>query len=175
MNQCNTRYIFFYINTFLILWFLFALPALSLTPSTSGLLLLALITSWFIFKEKPLIPSHQYIWIFALLVYGGFHVLYIAFESRGDMGRYDRPMRFIAMALVMLYLLKYQFSEKLLSIAVLLGTSLGAYYGFYEVLVDTKPRAEVGRNAISFGYLMTAMSLLSFFYAVTEKNNWIRL
>jgi O-antigen ligase len=165
----------FWLNTALIGWFFIALSSLNLNPATSGLLLLALLAAWPALKHAPQIWHSQRGWILALILYGAFMLVYFALEDSSDPSRLDRPARFVAMALVVIYLLRFGFCARFLWLAVMLGTLVGTGIGLHEVFVQGLQRAGAGFYPITFGYLMTAMSLLCFFYACYEKALVIRL
>lgn len=165
----------FWLNTALVGWFFVALSALSLNPATSGLLLLALLLVWPTAKYAPHIWKDQRWWLLALLLYGVFMMTYYLIEGGGDLSRLDRPARFMAMAWVCVYLLRFGFCKQYLWLAVATGTLIGAGHAFYQAFVIGVDRAAVGTHPITFGYLMAALSLLCFFYARYEKTHTVRL
>ncbi|MBA4501504.1 O-antigen ligase family protein [Marinobacterium marinum] len=165
----------FAVNTALLGWFFIGLSALDLNPSTSGLLLLALLCAVPTLQHAPEVWSSQRSWLLGLLLYGCFLIGYMALEGGDEFSRFDRPARFVAMTLVMLYLLRFGFSGRFLWLAVLLGTLVGTYTGLYEAFVEGAKRARGDFYPITFGYLMAALSLLCFFYARHEQQLAIRL
>jgi hypothetical protein len=165
----------FWLNTVLVGWFFIALSGLNLNPATSGLLLLALLCAWPSLNNLPQVWQQQRFWLLGLILYGLFMIGYRLFEGSTDLSSLDRPARFIAMALVMLYLLRFGFCGRYLWLAVMLGTLTGSALGLYEVFMTGSKRAGVGVYPITFGYLMTAMSLLCFFYARYETARYRRI
>lgn len=173
---CQSRdRLLFWLNTVLVGWFFIALSGLNLNPATSGLLLLALLCIWPSLNNLPQVWQQQRFWLLGLILYGLFMIGYRLLEGSTDLSSLDRPARFIAMALVMLYLLRFGFCGRYLWLAVMLGTLTGSALGLYEVFMTGSKRAGVGVYPITFGYLMTAMSLLCFFYARYETARYRRI
>lgn len=165
----------FWANTALLGWFFIALAAMNLNPATSGLMLLALLSVWPAIKNVSEIWKSQRFWLLALLLYGLFLVTYLALENSSSLSTFDRPARFIAMGLIVVYLLRFGFCGRIIWLAVMLGTLIGAGYGLHQVFVLNMGRAAAISHPITFGYLMAAMSLLCFFYARYEKALSVRL
>lgn len=163
------------LNTVLILWFFVAIINLNTSITTSALLLISLIYSViFMFNYRQDLYRNIF-WVVSLMLYGSYFIVYYFLEGQQDLSAYDRPFRFIAMALVFLYLMKTKFYPKYIPLALAIGVYIGGGVGLYEVFLLGKSRAEAGHNAIAYGYLLITTSMLCMFFGVFEKNKTISI
>lgn len=164
----------FWINSVLVFWYFSNSILGNKALATSPLLLLSLITFYSVIREfNGFWNSHKW-WILGLFLFGAFNIAHLIWRGVDISDDYDKPAKALAALLVFLYLLRFGFSDKIIGIAIVIATLVGSGYTFYEKCVLDFSRAGEVTNPIRYGYIMTTLGLLCFFYAIYSDNRWMR-
>lgn len=165
----------FFTNTFLVFWYFSNSIVGSISPVTSLLLILSLLTFVPVVKGANVFWESQKWWVVSLIIFGAFNIISLWVEGVEMSDDYDKPAKALGASLIFLYLIHYGFSHKFVGFAVAVATLVAGGYAIYEYFVLGFARAGTMTHPIRYGYLVVTLGLLCFFYAHYSNGRFLQV